>query len=183
RARRPDLEQAALARIKAISDPADVADPDYVDGLRAALASALDYGLAAIEHGEDRAPPPPAPLLSQARLAARNGVGLDTVLRRYVAGYTLLGDCLVDEAGGQDPGQGAPGFHKPWANWGLPGPDQAHSEAQIPSPRPPALLLQRRLSRPRDAPRTSFPLAYAEFFFAGRKPMGATVPKACGVRE
>jgi len=98
RARRPDLEQAALARIKAISDPADVGDLDYLDGLRAALASALDYGFAAIEHGEHRAPPPPAPLLAQARLAARNGVGLDTVLRRYVAGYTLLGDCLVEEA-------------------------------------------------------------------------------------
>jgi len=31
--------------------------------------------------------------------------------------------------------------------------------------------------------RVSFPLAYAEFFFAGRKPMGASVPKTCGVRE
>lgn len=35
---------------------------------------------------------------------------------------------------------------------------------------------------PGHAPRTSFPLAYAEFSFAGRKPMGATVPKTCGVR-
>ena len=36
------------------------------------------------------APPPPAALLAQARLAARSGVGLDTVLRRYFAGHTLL---------------------------------------------------------------------------------------------
>jgi hypothetical protein len=35
---------------------------------------------------------------------------------------------------------------------------------------------------PGRAPRTSFPLAYAEFSFAGRKPMGASVPKTCGVR-
>jgi len=35
---------------------------------------------------------------------------------------------------------------------------------------------------PGHAPRTSFPLAYAEFFFAGRKPMGASVPKTCGVK-
>lgn len=31
--------------------------------------------------------------------------------------------------------------------------------------------------------RTSFPLAYAEFDFAGRKPLGITVNKTCGVNE
>jgi hypothetical protein len=36
---------------------------------------------------------------------------------------------------------------------------------------------------PKGAKRASFPLAYAEFFFAGRKPMGATVDKTCGVSE
>lgn len=36
---------------------------------------------------------------------------------------------------------------------------------------------------PGHAKRASSPLAYAEFFFAGREPMGATVNKACGVRE
>jgi hypothetical protein len=34
---------------------------------------------------------------------------------------------------------------------------------------------------PKGAKRASFPLAYAEFFFAGRRPMGATVNKTCGV--
>ncbi len=34
---------------------------------------------------------------------------------------------------------------------------------------------------PGNAKRVSFPLAYAEFFFAGRKPMGARVDKTCGV--
>jgi hypothetical protein len=34
---------------------------------------------------------------------------------------------------------------------------------------------------PGKAKRTSFPLAYAEFFFAGRKPTGVTVNKTCGV--
>jgi hypothetical protein len=33
------------------------------------------------------------------------------------------------------------------------------------------------------AKRASFPLAYAEFSFAGRKPLGATVNKTCGVAE
>jgi hypothetical protein len=35
---------------------------------------------------------------------------------------------------------------------------------------------------PKGAKRASFPLAYAEFFFKGRKPMGTTVPKTCGVK-
>lgn len=36
---------------------------------------------------------------------------------------------------------------------------------------------------PGTSKRASFALAYAEFFFAGRKPMGATVQKTCGVRR
>ncbi|HET7054136.1 MAG TPA: helix-turn-helix domain-containing protein [Solirubrobacterales bacterium] len=36
--------------------------------------------------------------MAQARLAARAKVPLDTVLRRYFAGYTLLGDFVLEEA-------------------------------------------------------------------------------------
>jgi hypothetical protein len=36
---------------------------------------------------------------------------------------------------------------------------------------------------PGSAPRTNFPLAYAEFSFAGRPSMGGKVEKTCGVRE
>jgi hypothetical protein len=36
--------------------------------------------------------------LAQARLAARNRIALETVLRRYFAGHALLGDFLVEEA-------------------------------------------------------------------------------------
>ena len=36
---------------------------------------------------------------------------------------------------------------------------------------------------PGRAKRTSFPLALASFYFAGRAPMAATVQKTCGVRE
>jgi len=36
---------------------------------------------------------------------------------------------------------------------------------------------------PRGARRASFPLAYAQFFFAGRPPMGASVVKTCGVKS
>lgn len=96
RARRTEIEQATLDRVFSISD-STTADPSYLEGLRASVSTALDYALEAIERGEERAPPPPPSLLAQARLAARSGIGLDTVLRRYFAGYTLLGDFLARE--------------------------------------------------------------------------------------
>jgi hypothetical protein len=94
-ARRPEIEGVALARVYHVSDPASVKDPEYVVGLRAAVSAALDYGLTGIELGEERAGPAPAALLAQARYAARSGVGLDTVLQRYISGYALLGDFVV----------------------------------------------------------------------------------------
>jgi len=98
-ARREEIEAAALTRVRAIEDPERAADPAYAEGLRAAVASALDYALEAIGSGGENGPPPPVRLLAQARLAARNGVSLDTVLRRYFAGYTLLGYFTIEEAG------------------------------------------------------------------------------------
>jgi hypothetical protein len=102
--RRAEIEAAVLTRIHAISDPAETEDPEYTEGLRAALTAALDYGLAAIECGAERTPSPPPVLLVQARMAARAGVSLDTVLRRYFAGYSLLGDFLVEEVENENPG-------------------------------------------------------------------------------
>jgi hypothetical protein len=101
RERRAEIEAATLARVYAISDPTEVEDPAYVAGLRAAVSAGLDYGLAAIEAPRARGPlpgPVPAELLAQARYAAGLGVSLDTVLRRYFAGYTVLGDFIVAEA-------------------------------------------------------------------------------------
>ncbi len=103
RSRRPEIEQAVLTRAFAVTDTnqpvdLDTLDPEYVEGLRTAIGAALDYGLEVIERGEERAPSPPPVLLAQARLAARYGIGLDTVLRRYSAGYVLLSDYLVEEA-------------------------------------------------------------------------------------
>jgi hypothetical protein len=98
RRRRAEIEEAILTRAFAISDPAGVAEPMYLDGLRAAISAALDYGIAAIERGAERPPSIPTELLLQARLAAGCGVSLDTVLRRYFAGYALLGDFTIEEA-------------------------------------------------------------------------------------
>ncbi|HEV7770742.1 MAG TPA: helix-turn-helix domain-containing protein [Solirubrobacterales bacterium] len=81
-----------------MADSTATPDPAYLQGLRVALAAALDYGLAAIESPKRQVEPIPVELLSQARLAARNGVSLDVVLRRYAAGHVLLADALLEEA-------------------------------------------------------------------------------------
>ena len=98
RERRAEIEAAVLTRVYAIADPGEVSDPLYAQGLRASVCAALDYGFAVLEHGSERSPPLPTALLSQARLAARNRISLDTVLRRYFAGYALLGDFIIEEA-------------------------------------------------------------------------------------
>jgi hypothetical protein len=98
---RAEIEAATLARIHAVSDPADVEDPEYAAGLREAVASGFAYGLAALEVTGPYDPasePIPIQLLWQARYAARSGVSLDTVLRRYFASYTLFGDFLIQAA-------------------------------------------------------------------------------------
>jgi hypothetical protein len=107
-ARRPELEQTVLARVNSVGDPSPAADPEYALGLKAAVNAAVSYGLSAIEGGGSRAEPVPHELLAQARRAARSGVGLDTVLRRYVAGHALLGDYFLQAAEGDERLQGAP---------------------------------------------------------------------------
>jgi hypothetical protein len=98
RERLPEIQTAVGTRVYAIADPHEVADPAYVEGLKAALAAAVEYRLAVLELGERRAPAVPEVLLAQARLDARDGVLLDTVLRRYFAGNSHFGDFLVEEA-------------------------------------------------------------------------------------
>lgn len=98
RERLPEVQGAVATRVYAIADPHEVADPAYVEGLKAALAAAVEYRLAVLELGERRAPAVPEVLLAQARLDARDGVPLDTVLRRYFAGNSHFGDFLVEEA-------------------------------------------------------------------------------------
>jgi GGDEF-like domain/PucR C-terminal helix-turn-helix domain len=96
RDRRPEIEEAIFTRVVAIADPQQVSDPLYADGLRAAVVAAVTYSLDAIELGEDGSPPPA--LLAQARLAARNKVTLDMVLRRCFAGQAVIADFIVEEA-------------------------------------------------------------------------------------
>jgi hypothetical protein len=98
RSRLPEIEQALATRVYALADPREVADPDYVSGLRIAMTTAVEYGLAALESTGGQLPDVPLALRGQARRAARAGVGLETVLKRYFAGYTLLVDYAIAEA-------------------------------------------------------------------------------------
>lgn len=97
-ARRGEIEAAALTRVSAISDPSEISDPAYAEGLRAAVRAAISYGIETTGR-EGAELPIPVALLAQARMAARAGVPVDTVLRRYFAGYSLLGYFVLEEAG------------------------------------------------------------------------------------
>ena len=96
RAQKNEIEQELLAGVGAFSQDESV-DPEYAVGLMDSVSVALEYGIECIESSERSAPPLPTSLYAQARLAARNGVKLDTVIKRYVGGYTLL-DVFLEEA-------------------------------------------------------------------------------------
>ncbi len=99
RARRFEIEETIFARVRdGAFDPAGTGDAEYVEGLRAAVVAVVHYGLTGIERGEAYSAVVPSVALAQARRAARAGVGLDTVLRRYVAGHALLEDFVMQEA-------------------------------------------------------------------------------------
>jgi hypothetical protein len=97
-ARRDEIEEALLARIYGIEEPGGGVEVEYLHGLRETVSAAYDYALAALELGEDRMPPVPMVFLVQARLAARNGVPMDIVIRRYFSGFMLLANLVLEEA-------------------------------------------------------------------------------------
>jgi hypothetical protein len=98
RARRDEISQGIYLRIQgAVPDRLGGRDPTYQAGLFAAVVVVLDYGLQAIEHGPERSAQIPVEAAAQARRAARAGVSLSTVLRRYVAGHKRLGEFVEEE--------------------------------------------------------------------------------------
>ncbi len=100
RARSGEIENALVDRVQALSRNAEGDDPDYRAGLRATVAESLDYALVGIERGNEWEGRLPAAAGAQARLAARSGVPLETVLRRYAAGDRLVGEFVLEEAAG-----------------------------------------------------------------------------------
>jgi len=97
--RRTELERAILGRVRVIArDPLQSEDSEYVFGLRAAIASIVEYALMGLKQGEEWSGPVPSAAIAQAQRAARTGIGLGTVLRRYIAGYALVWDFVMEEA-------------------------------------------------------------------------------------
>jgi hypothetical protein len=98
RSRHSEIEEAVFARFRDLGfDPAGGEDAEYVAGSRAAVSEAVDYGLRAIERGDEWFGSIPPAAVAQARRAARNGVNLDKVLLRNNAGHTVLEDFVVQE--------------------------------------------------------------------------------------
>jgi hypothetical protein len=99
RARRSEIEATIFARIRddAFGHIGDD-EGEYVAGLRAAVSAAVELAVEAIERGEGTVGAIPAAATEQARRAARFGVSLDTVLRRYIAGHALMADFIMEEA-------------------------------------------------------------------------------------
>ncbi len=99
RERRSEIEETIFARVREIGlDSAVGEDAEYVSGLGATVAEAVDYGLRSIEQDEDWLGSIPLAAVVQARRSARHGVSLQTVLHRYNAGQALLADFIMQEA-------------------------------------------------------------------------------------
>jgi hypothetical protein len=98
RARSAEIEATVYGWVRRMADPGERDDPEYRAYLRATVAEAIDYALLGIERGEEWEGPIPEAAMVQARRAARTGVKLDAVLRRYAAGDRLVGEFVVDEA-------------------------------------------------------------------------------------
>jgi hypothetical protein len=93
-----EIEQAVLARFCEIGfDPATGEDARYIAGSRTAVAESVDYGLRAIERGQEWFGSIPPAAVAQVSRAARNGVSLDKVLLRTNAAHTVLEDFVVQE--------------------------------------------------------------------------------------
>jgi PucR C-terminal helix-turn-helix domain/GGDEF-like domain len=77
---------------------------EYLRGMREAVLRGVEYGIQLLEGGAKPSPEIPIALIAQARLAARQGIALELMVRRYLAGKRLLTDVILEEAAaGGDP--------------------------------------------------------------------------------
>jgi diguanylate cyclase with GGDEF domain/PucR-like helix-turn-helix protein len=91
RQRQAEIEQSIRARLDhAAPNPNGPIDHTYQAGLDSAISSVFIYAMEGIRQGPGWLGPIPREAARQARSAARAGVSLGLVLRRYVAGHTGL---------------------------------------------------------------------------------------------
>jgi PucR C-terminal helix-turn-helix domain/GGDEF-like domain len=99
RLRSTEIEEAIVARIRIVGpESTENGDVQYEEGQRIAVTAILDYALTSIEHGEDSIGVIPLEVAAQAHRAARNGVELGTILRRYCVANAELTDFVTQEA-------------------------------------------------------------------------------------
>jgi len=97
RPRRAEVDASILARVRGLTGSVD-SRAGGSHKLAATVAATVDYGFETIESGEESVPPIPAAVLLEATRAARAGLPVDTLLRRYVAGHALLAEFVVEVA-------------------------------------------------------------------------------------
>lgn len=98
RSQQPMVEAAIVAHVAAVHELVESSDAEYQAGLGAAVAAVVDYFLTGVEQGEEWQGPVPSAAIAQARRAARNGVTVDILVLRYIAGHRRLGELVMDEA-------------------------------------------------------------------------------------
>lgn len=100
-AQRHQLVHAAIERLRAVPGPRIAEDDaDCLESLRSAMSAGLDVYIACIRTGRRWAGPLPAPIVAQARRAARSGITLETILRRCAAASALAAE--LAQLAGQD---------------------------------------------------------------------------------
>ncbi len=108
-ARREEVAQDIHAHIdEAVPSPPSSTDPSYRRGMQLAIVELLDYTFDGLTQGQEWSRAVPDAALAQARRAARAGVGVGTVLRRYLAGHGRLGELITEAADSGDYTDGEP---------------------------------------------------------------------------
>lgn len=97
RTHRVEIEQAAIARICAISRP-DPTDHAYAKSLAAAVQAMVDFAIDTLAHPDLKMPSRPASVLAHARLSARGGMPLKTLLRQHFAAQASIAEYVLKEA-------------------------------------------------------------------------------------
>ena len=97
RAERPGLDEAIHAYMRDAAPDRGDEFVDFDQGRYVAVIAGVDYTLDGIEHGESFSEPAPPAIVAQVRRAARQGVPLDTVLRRFHAGEAKFANSITRE--------------------------------------------------------------------------------------
>jgi hypothetical protein len=98
RMRQSEIEDAIFTHVGTVLASVEIVDAAYEVGLRAAIASVIEYAYVGIERGVEWSAPIPWPAVAQARRAMHYGVGPETVVLRYLAGHKMLGAFITKEA-------------------------------------------------------------------------------------